>query len=477
MPLSVDCSAKPIARAAGLGRSKTTGRLTSLFRAGESIGKSIADGVIAAGGSVPLMNIATAKSERRDAGDIGGFFAAPVRSTCQYSAIVLVSIILVANPLTLSTLLSLSTTRWIYIVIFDAYALAIVLFAIRYVRRERPRDAIAALGLLAAWPAVMIGAEIAIVSVHQAYVGAAEPDVAAAPRKPVMGDSVHDPDPLLGWVPRPGARVRHVSEGNFDVTYTIDANGRRAIPSPAGAQRTLHFFGDSFTFGHGVEDDQTALSIIARALGARTKVANYGVMAYGLEQMFLHLRAAKDEIRPGDVVIFTPVSLDLTRNLIDKYFVCFLYTKNYSQIDAYPWWDGSAWRPTRIADHCPQGDLPLALLQRYFLARQSGRDHATLVQNADRIFRMAKAIAAERGAAFQLIFLVYPNECLAKSFDFDLTSLETDFVTLMPYCLDDETMAHMRFATDRHLTPEGHQWAARALLDVLRRTVLSEDAP
>jgi hypothetical protein len=74
----------------------------------------------------------------------------------------------------------------------------------------------------------------------------------------------------------------------------------------------------------------------------------YGVMAYGLEQMFLRLRAAKDEIRPGDLVIFTPVSRDLTRNLIDKDFVCFLYYKNYSRIETSPWWDGSAWQPARM---------------------------------------------------------------------------------------------------------------------------------
>ena len=113
-------------------------------------------------------------------------------------------------------------------------------------------------------------------------------------------------DPLLGWVPRPGARARHVSEGNFDVIQVIDAKGRRAIPPNPGARRTLYFFGDLFTFGHGVENDQTALSIIARALGARANVVNYGVKAYGLEQMFLRLRAAKDDIQPGDVVSFRP---------------------------------------------------------------------------------------------------------------------------------------------------------------------------
>ena len=146
-------------------------------------------------------------------------------------------------------------------------------------------------------------------------------------------------------------------------------------------------------------------------------------MAYGLEQMFLRLRAAKYSIQPGDVVIFSPVSLDLTRNLIAKNFVCFLYFKNFSKVETYPWWDGSAWRPERIADHCPHGDLPSSRSTRNgpSLARQSEQIIPCWRDNADRIFRMAKAIADERGAAFQIIFLGYPDECLKKSFDFDLS--------------------------------------------------------
>jgi hypothetical protein len=424
-------------------------------------------------GPGPLMDAATARPQCGCAGEIRPVSA--TRSICLYTSIVLISIVTVVNPLALRFFLSLSETQIIYITAFDLFALIIVLFTIRYVRREHRRDLIAALVLLVAWPAVMVVAEFAIIALQEAYLRAARLDPAA--RMPVMGDSVHESDPLLGWVPRAGARARHVWKGNFDVTYVIDAAGRRAIQPNPGAQRTLHFFGDSFTFGHGVENDETALSIIAKILGQRANVTNYGVMAYGLEQMLLRLRAAKDAIQPGDVVIFSPVSLDLMRNLIAKDFVCFLHHENYSKVETFPWWDGSTWRPIRIAEHCPHGDLPLALLQRFIIARQSQQMAAVLAENADRIFRMAKAIAEERGAVFQVIFLVYPDECRNRSFDFDLALLQTEFRTLMPYCLDDRAMARMRFATDRHLTPEGQRWAAMALLEILNRTVLREDSP
>jgi hypothetical protein len=422
------------------------------------------------------MDIATAGSERRHAGDrTSDRFTARARTVCLYTAIILVSIVLVGNPLVLSLFVGLSATRLAYITVFDLSALTIVLLAIGYARRGRRRHLVAAAVLLIAWPAIMVGAELAITSLNEANFRAAH--AARPPAAAVMGDRVHISDPLLGWVPKPGARAHHVSEGNFDVTYVIDAKGHRAIPPNPGAPRTLHFFGDSFTFGHGVENDQTALSIIARALGARANVVNYGVMAYGIEQMFLRLRAAKSEIQPSDIVIFSPVSRDLARNLIAKDFVCFLYYKNFSKVETFPWWDGTGWRPTRIADHCPHGDLPLAMLQRFLLAKQNDRANIALAENADRIFRMAKAVAEARGADFRIIFLVYPDECKAKAFDFDLSLLHSEFTTLMPYCLDDEAMAAMRFATDRHLTPAGHRWAAMALLDALERTVLKEHSP
>jgi hypothetical protein len=417
------------------------------------------------------MATAAAEPTPRRIGAMTARLLALSRPVCLYVSIILTVILSVGNPLVLGMFVRISWPRFIYISVFDILALAIAFFAIRHVRRADRRDLIAALVLLISWPAVMIAAEIAINFLDKGLGRTVEPG------KPILGDSVHDRDQLLGWVPRPGARGRHVSKGNFDATYVIDAKGRRAIPPNPGARQTLHFFGDSFTFGHGVDNEQTALSMIAGVLGARANVTNYGVMAYGLEQMFLRLRAAKDEIRPGDVVIFSPVALDLTRNLIAKDFVCILHEINYSKVETFPWWDGSAWRPERIADHCPHGDLPLALLQRFLLSRQSDRENAALAKNADRIFDLTRALAVERGAVMQVIFLVYPDECRARSFDFDLTLLKTNFETLMPYCPEDEALARMRFETDRHLTPEGHRWMASALLDVLERTVLKEDPP
>ena len=80
--------------------------------------------------------------------------------------------VLVGNPVVLGLFAKLSTTRLAYITVFDLFALMIVLLAIRHVRRGGRWDLVAAVVLLIAWPAVMAGAELAIVSLDEASVGA-----------------------------------------------------------------------------------------------------------------------------------------------------------------------------------------------------------------------------------------------------------------------------------------------------------------
>jgi len=73
---------------------------------------------------------------------------------------------------------------------------------------------------------------------------------------------------------------------NYDVTYTIDERGARVTPAsaPEPTGRDVVFFGGSYTFGEGVEDDQTLPNQVARrAPGWR--VTNFGFPGYGPGQM------------------------------------------------------------------------------------------------------------------------------------------------------------------------------------------------
>ena len=68
-------------------------------------------------------------------------------------------------------------------------------------------------------------------------------------------------DPDFGYRHAPLRRATevrvHEEREVYRATYTTDALGRRATPRPANAERAILFVGCSFTFGLGVNDDET----------------------------------------------------------------------------------------------------------------------------------------------------------------------------------------------------------------------------
>ena len=93
-------------------------------------------------------------------------------------------------------------------------------------------------------------------------------------------------DDAQGAVPIKNAQV-HATHKTFNVTYTIDSNGLRVAPP---AQQDAHagcilFFGDSFTFGDGLEDKETLPYQVALQSGGRYRTLNFAFEGYGPHQM------------------------------------------------------------------------------------------------------------------------------------------------------------------------------------------------
>src|SRR5277367_1871828 len=71
-----------------------------------------------------------------------------------------------------------------------------------------------------------------------------------------------------------------------DVTYRIDASGLREIPSAVqGRPHKAVFFGCSFMFGHGVENDQTLPYYFVRESGGTFEGFNFDGEGWGPHQM------------------------------------------------------------------------------------------------------------------------------------------------------------------------------------------------
>lgn len=72
----------------------------------------------------------------------------------------------------------------------------------------------------------------------------------------------------------------------YDVIYTTDYKGRRITPQNENTADTLILlFGCSFTFGEGLNDEETYAWKLSHLLGAKYQIYNYGFHGFGSHQM------------------------------------------------------------------------------------------------------------------------------------------------------------------------------------------------
>lgn len=118
---------------------------------------------------------------------------------------------------------------------------------------------------------------------------------------------IHRLDDTIGYTLVARARFRH-REQAFDVVYNVDGAGARSVPGSVPERPRVLVLGDSWTFGHGVEDEQT-YSAHLQSLWHDVAVRNLGVMGYGPAHVLLTLeRALATESAPTLVLYgWTPI--------------------------------------------------------------------------------------------------------------------------------------------------------------------------
>jgi hypothetical protein len=110
-------------------------------------------------------------------------------------------------------------------------------------------------------------------------------------------DGLFVADEVLGVRPRAGLRTSaelyHDDELIYDVAYTIGADRLRISPpeSPDPDAPCVLFFGGSFTFGEGVDDDEAMPWLVAATSGGRYRARNFGFAGYGPHQMLAAIEA------------------------------------------------------------------------------------------------------------------------------------------------------------------------------------------
>jgi hypothetical protein len=118
------------------------------------------------------------------------------------------------------------------------------------------------------------------------------------PVRRVFSDGYFLPDDDLGTAPARGI-VGHSTEYEhgklaYDVTYTIDSDGLRvAPPVTVAAPASVLFLGCSFTFGEGLQDDQTLPYQVGEQSGGQFAIYNFGFHGYAPNQMLAAIESGK----------------------------------------------------------------------------------------------------------------------------------------------------------------------------------------
>ena len=119
-------------------------------------------------------------------------------------------------------------------------------------------------------------------------------------------------DARLGWRLKPGWFGFH-QHHDFQVDYSINRFGLRGhAPQPA-TERRFAVVGDSFTFGQGVNEEQTFVYLIGEAERG-VEFLNFGVPGYSTDQQYLLIRDRVRLFKPDVVLLVVYLGNDLFDN-------------------------------------------------------------------------------------------------------------------------------------------------------------------
>ena len=132
---------------------------------------------------------------------------------------------------------------------------------------------------------------------------------------------MYEPDSLCGHRLKTGFSGR-LRSGEFNVRVRINSRGFRGDEWCFESLHRILILGDSFTFGYGVEEDDTYSSVLERSLreeNCGATVYNAGIPGYGTVQEYSLLTELYDIIRPQLVILAYTVGSDL-RDTIEFLF-------------------------------------------------------------------------------------------------------------------------------------------------------------
>jgi len=288
-----------------------------------------------------------------------------------------------------------------------------------------------------------------------------------------------DGERLRGWL-QAGRTYRQISS-EFDARTTITAAGYRA-PAALGNPDVV-FVGDSFTFGWGIDDDETFAALSCATLHLRC--ANLGAPGTGtVDQVARLARYLKDQSwRPAEVKLFV-FAMSATFSAGNDLFDNYLSARRDGATG-----EGTAPDASRAKPVVAPGLMERLLGQRRFVLRHSNLVRlakyywgpalrATLVPELDRI-RLDESLRITHGALAELdrlsaeygfhlsIYLIHPVQDIIRRTAGDTLRL-LEAIAPVPVRPTAQLFAsdpkRYYYAFDGHINPAGSHRIAELLI-------------
>jgi hypothetical protein len=256
-------------------------------------------------------------------------------------------------------------------------------------------------------------------------------------------------------VPNTATEFKEVLDGRLiaDVTYRIDASGLREISkSVQGRPHKVAFFGCSFMFGHGVENDQTLPYYFVRAASGTVEGFNFAGEGWGPHQMLREIETGFVRRVAGtpDLAIYEAIPDHLRRvagrapwesgpryALCRGDEACYAGPFHSAYYEICRFWLDKSWTVKFLENHFGNfsrpSDLPL------FLA----------------VLKRTRSLLAANGTRF--VIVLWDQNELAKQMTNALRANKFDVVALSSIVSERNLKKHPLMQPDRHPSPAANQ--------------------
>jgi hypothetical protein len=243
------------------------------------------------------------------------------------------------------------------------------------------------------------------------------------------------------------------------VTYTIDADGLRKTPVAGQARRRkVAFFGCSFMFGHGVEDDQTLPYYFVKDSDGASEAFNFAGEGWGPHQMLREIENGFVRRVAGspDLAIYEVIP-DHLRRVAGR----------------APWEDGPKYELCPGDEACYSGPYHsgfYSLFRRWLDQSWTVKYldyHFTRLSRASDIplflavLERTRTLLAESGTRFLIV--LWDQNDLSRTMMRTLRANRFDVIAMSSVVPESERKEHPLIQLDRHPSPETNQAIARYL--------------